>query len=160
MWRIVTNSDLLEEMQRQTSLLHAIYREQRTIRRLLFLQTKPGKLRLTKKENLMQKNVWDCTVWFPAVPEGTDVVTQRVNVTAGGVIIADDDYPLDVTSLDITVDENAHVHAEVAHVDDAGNVGEAAVLDVDIIDDVAPAKPGEIRLEKRGERIIDVPDPE
>lgn len=153
MWRIVTNSDLLEEMQRQTSLLHALYKEQQTIRRLLFRLTKPGemKTRLVGERRINDMDILSYEVTLPAVPAGASVESQRLDITIDGVTTSREPALTD-TIVAMEAPQDSAVKLELVYIDEAAVESTKSTLEWTAVDTIPPPQPGEMSVQATGER--------
>jgi hypothetical protein len=138
MW-FVTNAELLAELQ--------------TIRRLLFLHTKPGAIhtRLTGERRKQNMDILSYEVTLPAVPAGASVETQRLDVTIGGVT-ASQEPALDVVTVAIEAPQDSAVALALVYIDEAGNASQASTREFVAVDTIAPAQPGEMTVVATGER--------
>jgi len=147
---IVTNADLLAELQRQTKLLRDILSEQQTIRRLLFLQTKPGpiKIRLIAERKRGNMDILQYEADLPVVPPGTDVESQELTITAGAETEVQA-LAVDVLLATFEVPQDSTVVLSLVWIDDGGNRSAAKTQDFVALDTIsadAPGDFGEIRL--------------
>ncbi len=91
---------------------------------------------------------------FPAVPTGTDVVSQEFSVEVDGTPQPLQVLASDATSADFEAKQDSSVVVELVNVDDAGNRSIPQRLAFTAIDTFAPAQPGEISVEATGERTV------
>jgi hypothetical protein len=91
---------------------------------------------------------------FPAVPTGTDVVSQLFDIAVDGNDRPTQTLDKDASSCDFEVPQDASISTRLVYVDDAGNHSKPQLKNFTAIDDQPPAQPGEISIQTISERTV------
>lgn len=95
---------------------------------------------------------------FPALPAGTDIVSQLFDVAADGADQPTQTLGKDATSADFEVPQDANVSLRLVYVDDAGNHSQPSTQQFVAIDTIAPDAPGAFgEITAISERTEDAP---
>lgn len=93
---------------------------------------------------------------FPALPEGTDLVSQLFDVSANGEGQPTQTLGRDVASAEFEVPQGSNVEIKLTYADDAGNLSTPRLQSFVATDTIAPDAPGEFgAIELIGERHED-----
>lgn len=97
---------------------------------------------------------------LPAMPAGTDAVSQLFDVSANGEGQPTQTLGRDVESVEFEVPQGASVDLKLTYVDDANNLSTPRLQSFTATDTIAPGEPGEFgAIELIGERHEDEPAP-
>jgi hypothetical protein len=97
---------------------------------------------------------------LPALPVGTDTVSQLFDVSANGEGQPTQTLGRDVASVEFEVPQGVNVDLKLTYADDAGNLSQPRLQSFVATDTIAPEAPGDFgAIELIGERHEDDPAP-